>query len=91
MRAADVTVGPVYTVADAVEDEHFRERAILVETEDADLGSMPMHNVVPRLSATPGQFRRPAPRLGEHTDAILGEAGYCADAIAALRQEGAVR
>jgi crotonobetainyl-CoA:carnitine CoA-transferase CaiB-like acyl-CoA transferase len=90
MREADVTVGPVYTVADAVEDPHFRERAILVETEDADLVSMPMHNVVPRLSATPGQFRRPAPRLGEHTDSILGEAGYGAGDIAKLRQEGAV-
>jgi crotonobetainyl-CoA:carnitine CoA-transferase CaiB-like acyl-CoA transferase len=91
MREADVTVGPVYTVADAVDDAHFRERAIVVETEDADLGSIPMHNVVPRLSGTPGQFRRPAPRLGEHTDAILGEAGYGADDIARLRQEGAVR
>jgi crotonobetainyl-CoA:carnitine CoA-transferase CaiB-like acyl-CoA transferase len=91
MREADVTVGPVYTIADAVEDAHFHERQILVETEDADLGSMPMHNVVPRLSVTPGQFRRPAPRLGEHTDAILGEAGYGAADIAKLRQEGAVR
>jgi crotonobetainyl-CoA:carnitine CoA-transferase CaiB-like acyl-CoA transferase len=91
MRAADVTVGPVYTIADAVKDPHFRERQVIVEVEDPDLGSLPMHNIVPRLSATPGRWRRPAPTLGEHTDAVLQEAAYDAAAIAELRREGAAR
>ena len=30
-----------------------------------------MHNVVPRLSATPGAMRMPAPGIGEHTREIL--------------------
>ncbi len=89
MRAGGVTVGPVYNIDDAVEDAHFRERNILVEVEDADLGSIPMHDIVPRLSATPGVWRRAAPKLGEHTDIILAEAGYDAEAIAALRRGGA--
>jgi crotonobetainyl-CoA:carnitine CoA-transferase CaiB-like acyl-CoA transferase len=88
MRAAQVTVGPVYTIADAVADAHFREREIIVEADDAELGSVPMHNIVPRLSHTPGVWRRPAPRLGEHTDAVLAEAGLDAEAIARLRKEG---
>jgi crotonobetainyl-CoA:carnitine CoA-transferase CaiB-like acyl-CoA transferase len=88
MRAAQVTVGPVYTIADAVADAHFREREIIVEADDAELGSMPMHNIVPRLSRTPGAWRRPAPQLGEHTDAVLAEAGLDAEAIARLRKEG---
>jgi crotonobetainyl-CoA:carnitine CoA-transferase CaiB-like acyl-CoA transferase len=88
MRAAQVTVGPVYTIADAVADEHFREREIIVEADDAELGSVPMHNIVPRLSRTPGAWRRPAPRLGEHTDAVLREAGLDAETIAQLRKEG---
>jgi crotonobetainyl-CoA:carnitine CoA-transferase CaiB-like acyl-CoA transferase len=37
------------------------------------MGSVPMHNIVPRLSESPGGFRRPAPKLGEHTEAILAE------------------
>jgi crotonobetainyl-CoA:carnitine CoA-transferase CaiB-like acyl-CoA transferase len=89
MRAAEVTVGPVYDIADAMADEHFRERGIIVEAEDSELGAVAMHNVMPRLSATPGVWRRPAPALGEHTDAILTEAGLDPDTIARLRKEGA--
>ncbi len=90
MREASVTVGPVYTIADASADPHFRERGIIVEVEDAELGAVPMHDIVPRLSQTPGVWRRPAPRLGEHTDAVLGEAGLDGETIARLRVEGAV-
>src|SRR5215468_12115540 len=89
MREAGVTVGPVYTIADAVADAHFRERRIVVDVEDADLDAIPMHNIVPRLSQSPGVWRRPAPHLGEHTDAVLAEAGLDVEAIARLRQEGA--
>ena len=89
MREAGVTVGPVYTIADAVADAHFRERRVVVDVEDADLDAVPMHNILPRLSQSPGVWRRPAPHLGEHTDAVLAEAGLDAEAIARLRQEGA--
>jgi crotonobetainyl-CoA:carnitine CoA-transferase CaiB-like acyl-CoA transferase len=91
MRENEVTVGPVYNIDDAVEDAHFREREIIVEAQDAELGHIPMHNIVPRLSATPGVWRRPAPQLGEHTDEILKEAGYDAAGIAALRRSKATR
>ncbi len=75
MRESGATVGPIYSAADAAVDPHFRGRAVIVEAEDPDLGRLPMHNIVPRLSATPGVWRRPAPRLGEHTDEILAEIG----------------
>jgi crotonobetainyl-CoA:carnitine CoA-transferase CaiB-like acyl-CoA transferase len=89
MREASVTVGPVYTIADAMDDPHFRGRGIIVDVEDRELGTVPMHNIVPRLSGTPGGWQKPAPELGEHTDAILTEAGFDRDAIARLRASGA--
>lgn len=75
MRAAGATVGPVYDIADISKDRHFAEREIIVEVEDADLGSIPQHNIFPRLSQTPGAFRHPAPDVGEQTEAILAEIG----------------
>ena len=89
MREASVTVGPVYTIADAMTDAHFRGRGIIVDVEDRELGQVPMHNIVPRLSETPGGWQKPAPGLGEHTDAVLMEAGLDRDAIARLRASGA--
>jgi crotonobetainyl-CoA:carnitine CoA-transferase CaiB-like acyl-CoA transferase len=45
-----------------------------------------------RLSATPAEFQRGGPPgLGEHTDEVLGEAGYTAGEIAALREAGAAK
>jgi formyl-CoA transferase len=44
--------------------------------------------IVPKLSATPGSARTPAPRLGEDTEAVLRELGYPDEAIAALRARG---
>jgi crotonobetainyl-CoA:carnitine CoA-transferase CaiB-like acyl-CoA transferase len=72
-EAAGVTVGPVCSVADLVGHPFIEGREAIVELEDADMGSVPMHNIIPRLSANPGGFRRPAPRLGEHTKEILSE------------------
>ncbi len=84
MRAAGATVGPVYDIADIAEDEHFAERGIVVDVEDADNGTLPMHNILPRLSSTPGVWRRPAPALGQHTSDILKEVGVCETDIASI-------
>jgi crotonobetainyl-CoA:carnitine CoA-transferase CaiB-like acyl-CoA transferase len=71
-EAAETTVGPVYDAAGFEADAHVRGRGVLVEMQDAELGSVPMHAVVPRLSRTPGALRRPAPDLGQHEAEILG-------------------
>ncbi|WP_321782140.1 CoA transferase [Burkholderia pyrrocinia] len=68
---AGVTVGPIQDIAQIVQDRYVIEREALVELPDDDVGSLPMHNITPRLSATPGTFRRPAPALGENNREIL--------------------
>jgi crotonobetainyl-CoA:carnitine CoA-transferase CaiB-like acyl-CoA transferase len=87
---AEVTAAPVYDIADLLQDPHVVERGIFEALPDADLGWVPMHAPVPRLSATPASYRRPAPRIGEHTAEVLGELGFEATAIASLRQAGVV-
>jgi crotonobetainyl-CoA:carnitine CoA-transferase CaiB-like acyl-CoA transferase len=84
MQAADTTVGPIYNIDDAVKDPHFRAREVIVEVEDPDLGSLQMHNIGPRLSVTPGQWRHPAPGLGEHTRALLTAAGVPGNTVDTL-------
>ena len=43
-----------------------------------------------KLSETPGEIKRLAPILGEHTEEELSRLGYSKDEIEALRQSGAI-
>ena len=45
---------------------------------------------MPKLSASPGAIRERAPRLGEHTDTVLAQAGFDAATIADLRARGVI-
>jgi crotonobetainyl-CoA:carnitine CoA-transferase CaiB-like acyl-CoA transferase len=89
--AAEVTAAPIYSIAEFVADPHVQARQIIVEVPDAELGSVALHNVIPRLSETPGALRRPAPELGEHTGEILGGIGIAEGDLARLRRDGVVR
>ncbi len=74
-ETAGVTVGPVCSVADLMDDAYVNGREAIVEVEDRDMGSVPMHNVIPRFSAMPEPFRRQAPQIGEHTEDLRRELG----------------
>jgi len=89
-RAREVTIGPVYDISQIVLDPHIVERGVLVEVPDNDIGSVPMHDVVPRLSGTPGHLRFPAPQLGQHNDEVLARIGIEAEARVALKRDGVI-
>ncbi|MGE5268936.1 MAG: CaiB/BaiF CoA transferase family protein [Thiohalocapsa sp.] len=88
--AAEVTAAPVYDIDQFLADPHVRARRIVVDVPDAQLGQVTMHNIIPRLSATPGRLRLPAPRLGEHTAEILGQFGLDRPTLEALATDGVI-
>src|SRR5579872_2250260 len=88
--AAEVTAAPVYDIDQFLADPHVREREIVVDVPDKQLGRIAMHNIIPRLSETPGRLRTPAPRLGEHTAEILGQFGIAPETLAELARDGII-
>ena len=65
---------PVNTIAQIVEDPHFRDRRNIVLIPDDELGGpIRMQNVLGNLSRTPGAILHAGPRLGQHNREILVE------------------
>jgi formyl-CoA transferase len=85
-----ITAGPVYDVRQLMNDPHVRDRGVLVDVEDPELGHIPMHNITPRLSGTPGSIRMAAPSLGEHNAQIFGSIGVSPERLTALKETGAI-
>ncbi|MEE3921379.1 CoA transferase [Micromonospora sp. BRA006-A] len=54
---AGAAVAPVYSAKDIVEDPHVRATEMITTVDDPDLGPMRMHNVMWRMSETPGRIR----------------------------------
>jgi crotonobetainyl-CoA:carnitine CoA-transferase CaiB-like acyl-CoA transferase len=87
---AEVTIGPIYDITQILEDPHFAAREVLADYPDEQMGSFPMHHVVPRLGGTPGSIRTPAPALGQHNRELLSEIGIDAAGYERLLAEGVV-
>jgi crotonobetainyl-CoA:carnitine CoA-transferase CaiB-like acyl-CoA transferase len=88
---AEVTATPVYDIDQLLDDPHVQVRRVLVEMPDAEAGTVVMHNVIPRLSETPGALRTPAPALGEHTAELLRAIGCDADRLVTLAEAGTIK
>ncbi|WP_395703294.1 CaiB/BaiF CoA transferase family protein [Aquabacterium sp.] len=71
LEEAKVPAGRIYTVADIVDDPQYLAREMIVQARCADGSSLKVPGIVPKLSATPGRIRHPAPRLGEHSAQVL--------------------
>ncbi len=74
MAKAGVPAGPIYRPNRMLGDPHFVARNAVHWEEHPSLGRIPMPNVFPKLSETPGAVRRAAPdTVGQHTDEVLGD------------------
>lgn len=87
---AGVTAGPVYDIAQFLDDPHVQARGIVVEAPDAEMGEVPMHAPVPHLSRTPGVLRMPAPAIGQHNDEIYTRIGYSDERRKTLKERGVI-
>ena len=86
MEKATVPAGRIYSAADIAADPHYAARGMIQDVVAGDGARLKVPGIVPKLSATPGAIRAPAPKLGEHTELVLAEAGYSAGEIAELRK-----
>ncbi|MDA0185689.1 CoA transferase [Solirubrobacter phytolaccae] len=91
INGGGVVCAPVYTAEDVFKDPYFRERELLVETQDEVHGSVTVPGVVPKLSRTPGSIRQAARwTVGADTDAVLEELGVTAEQRKQLADDGVI-
>lgn len=90
LTVAQVPASRIYSAEDMFSDPQYLAREMFLQARLPDGKAFRMPGIVPKLSGTPGSADWVGPALGEHTDELLGQLGYDAAAIAALRQAGAV-
>jgi crotonobetainyl-CoA:carnitine CoA-transferase CaiB-like acyl-CoA transferase len=89
IEANELTAVPVQSVADIEAHPHWRARALTVEVPNGS-GRVRMHNVVPRLSTTPGEIRWPGGELGQDNHAVYEALGLSAADQERLRAGGVI-
>ncbi len=86
LEGTDACFAPVLTFAEAAQHGHAQARSAFVE-----VAGLLQPAPAPRFSRTPAGHPQPTPRDGEHTAAVLGEAGFSAAEIEALVTQGVAR
>jgi len=90
IRRNELTAYPVQDIADIESDPHWQALGLIVEVGGGP-DKLRMQNVIPRLSATPGEIRWPGAAIGAHNEAIYcGELGLSAERLAELRDAGVI-
>ena len=88
LEAHDVCVEPVLDIGETFEHPQAQSRGMRLDAGDGRPSAQIGFPI--RLNESPAAYRRPAPRYGEHTVEVLGEAGYDSDELAMLRIAGAI-
>ncbi len=87
LEEARIPCGPVYDLDEVLDDPQVRERGLLESVQlDGEKRPVPLAHMPLRLGELARKALRPAPRLGQHTDAVLREIGFTTQEIAKLRE-----
>ena len=89
-RRFGAPVAPANGIREFLSDPQVKVNRTIFEVEDEQAGRMRQLRNPVRFGETPANLRRLPPRLGQHTDEVLSEAGYSDDEIRALRSAHAV-
>jgi crotonobetainyl-CoA:carnitine CoA-transferase CaiB-like acyl-CoA transferase len=92
LAEANVVSAGVYTAADMYNDPHFRERGLIVDLEDPEIGTMPIPGITPKLSETPGEIRWGGKwEVGADNEAVwCGLVGLTQSELGKLQEAGIV-
>ena len=90
LRGAQVSGGPVHSIADIFEDPQFTFRAAIEKVADDQLGPIAMPAVVPRMGPDPYPIRHSGRKLGEDTRDFFRAMGLDDERIKALRRDEVV-
>jgi len=90
LKQNEVPCSPINKIDKVVVQPQVLESKMIEELELTGLGMMKMAGLPIKFSDTPGTVRRPAPRLGQHTEEILLETGRSPADIAALASKGSI-
>jgi crotonobetainyl-CoA:carnitine CoA-transferase CaiB-like acyl-CoA transferase len=86
-----VPAAPVNNVDAAFAEPPVKEREMIVEYDHPQVGKVRLPGNPIKMSDMSGTISRPAPMLGEHTDAVLQTLlRLSAEEIVALRENGAI-
>ncbi len=90
LEKAGITAGPIQDIAAALTCPQAVARELVRRITDPRRGVFPGLASPLRLSRTPPSYRRPPPKLGEHSEQILAELGCTPAEIARLRREAVI-
>ncbi len=91
LAEAGVPAGPAYDIAGIAADPQFRERGMIVEVDDPDVGPLALPGIVPRFGRTPGRIAWAGPRMGAHNAEVYGGLlGLSAGEVETLRGRGVI-
>ena len=86
-----VVFGPINSIAEVVQDPHFRERGMVRDHHDDDFGTITIPGVFPVLSETPGDIAWLGPQqVGAHNAEIYARIGLGEETIEDLKARGVI-